>query len=155
MPSQEVFVGPNTYSQGIWKTRVKNTYRNCRSCIYNILQASQWNIGYTCILYYKTPGNSAGALFAMVKWPFERLSDLPTTKIKRSLWITWQCPFPGLIWYHIILRTIIALHFEVSLSLLYPVHQLFTYNGQISANCANIKHYSLGIQSPSENGNGT
>ena len=24
MPSQEVFVGPNTYSQGIWKTRVYN-----------------------------------------------------------------------------------------------------------------------------------
>ena len=47
----------------------------------------------------KTPGNSAGALFEMVKWPFGKVKWPPTEESKghfESLWITWQTWFSHL-----------------------------------------------------------
>ena len=53
---------------------------------------SSLNILHTCVLFHqpKMPGNSAGDLFGMVKWPLERLRDLQRSGIKGGwLWITW------------------------------------------------------------------
>lgn len=78
-----------------WKTSTPSTNTTQNSPCSN---HSKWDTFHKSLSQQRTarffsthhPGNSAGDLFGLVKWPFERLSD-PQLRIKRPTCITTTC----------------------------------------------------------------